>query len=105
MRKMSILIILRALFLYCVPLVFFFGLSCADEMSAAAICKKVAETYRTLRVCQLVAQQSFDLPGSASLSFDAIYTLAMVKPGKIRLTLKGAPPIPWEQRLRFHLDN
>jgi outer membrane lipoprotein-sorting protein len=65
-------------------------------LSAAAICKKVAETYRTLRVYQLVAQQSFDVPGFP----EVIYTLAMVKPDKIRLTLKNAPPQAWEQRQR-----
>jgi peroxiredoxin/outer membrane lipoprotein-sorting protein len=56
-------------------------------------------------VCQFVAQQSFDLPVPAIANTDTIYTLAMMKPDKIRLTLKGVQSIPWEQRMNFHLDN
>jgi peroxiredoxin/outer membrane lipoprotein-sorting protein len=65
------------------------GLVQADGLSAATICGKAAEVYKNLNLYQFTAQLTMDynLRG-ASLSGETHYALAMVKPGKVRLTKK-----------------
>jgi peroxiredoxin/outer membrane lipoprotein-sorting protein len=66
-----------------------YGLARAENPSADTICRKVAETYRNLRMYQFAAQLTIDynLRGS-SASGETHYALAMVKPDKVRLTKK-----------------
>src|SRR5260370_34684144 len=71
----------------CTLLAVISGLARAENPGAEAICRKVAETYRNLRMYQFAAQLTIDynLRGS-SASGETHYALAMVKPDKIRLT-------------------
>src|SRR6266567_303068 len=73
----------------CVLLVVISGLAYSESLSADAICRKVTETYRNLRMYQFAAQLNIDynVRGSAA-GGETHYALAMVKPDKVRLTKK-----------------
>src|SRR5260370_5067623 len=73
----------------CTLLAVISGLARAENPGAEAICRKVAEAYRSLRMYQFAAQLTIDynVRGS-SASGETHYALAMVKPDKVRLTKK-----------------
>jgi len=64
-------------------------LSAAQTLSPDAICRKVAETYKNLRTFQIAAQRTTEYATrGASASGETFYSLAEVRPDKVRLTLK-----------------
>jgi len=65
------------------------ALSVAQNLSADAVCRKVAETYKNLRTFQIAAQRTNEyVARGAAASGETFYSLAEVRPDKIRLTLK-----------------
>src|ERR1700730_9716528 len=73
----------------CAPLAFISGLSYAETLSADAICRKVAETYKGLRMYQFAAQKTVEFSThGVNANEESYYALAAVKPDKIRLTYK-----------------
>jgi peroxiredoxin/outer membrane lipoprotein-sorting protein len=73
----------------CALLAILCGLAQADNLSAEAICGKVSETYRHLRMCEFAAQftTEYTFRGN-SLGGETYFALAMAKPDKVRLTKK-----------------
>jgi peroxiredoxin/outer membrane lipoprotein-sorting protein len=73
----------------CALLAVLCGLVQADSLTAAAICGKVAETYKNLSMYQFTAQFHTDYAvQGAALSSESYYALAVVKPAKVRFTKK-----------------
>ena len=67
----------------------FFGLAQADNLTPEAICGKVSETYKHLKLYRFTAQLTTDYTiHGTSLGGETHYALAMIKPDKVRLTKK-----------------
>jgi peroxiredoxin/outer membrane lipoprotein-sorting protein len=63
----------------------------AQNLSPDEVCRKVAETYKNLRMFQFAAQVSVEYAArGATASGETFYSLAMVRPEKVRLTVKDA---------------
>ncbi len=75
----------RVLFL----LASFAALGRTETLPAGAICHKVGDTYKNLRVYQFAARQTFEYSARGAMSSREIFfSLAAVKPERIRLTVK-----------------
>ncbi len=79
----------RILLRICAPFAIIFGLCSAENLTTGEILQKVSQTYKNLRAFQFAAEEHTEYAArGANNSRDAYYALAVVKPEKVRLTLK-----------------